>query len=1123
MHLKHIALLCGLLAAGPAFAQAPNFRMISSPVVNSDNTVTFNYRNDNAKSVSVDVQFAGTHEMTRDADGVWTITLGPAAPDIYPYCFKVDGISVMDPSNPDWFPNEGFKNSLLDIRGQGEPLVHALKDVPHGAVDYVNYYSHTMGLYANAIIYTPPFYDQHPEKKYPVMFLISGTTDTEEVYYKVGKMNLILDNLIAEGKAKEMILVLPYGNPIKYFPSGTSMWAMGDMFGRDLVEDLLPYVESNYRTIQDRHHRGIGGFSRGGNQGLAIGLTNLDKFSYLCSYSSFTSMDLPGVYDDPELLNKKIHLFWLGVGTDDFLYGNAKEYMDFLDSKGIDNIKIFTDDKFGHTWMNAKYWLDRSFRLLFQEEPVPETEKIGPVRPKPVTPANSSWSPRGRASRPSGDEQRLTPEVMARLFPMGVVSPEYNADGSVTFRFQAENAEKVELECQMFQGTRPMVKDQRGVWTITVKPDVPDIYPYCFQVDGTQVADPNNMFIFPNESFKYSLADVRGPVPAVQDLQDVPHGKVAYRYYHSDVYGFDRCMCVYTPAGYDPAGDEKLPVLYLIHGMTDTYETWFKVGHVNNIMDNLINAGLAERMVVVMPYANPAPEMAKRGIVGGFNFMGTDSFTSEIIDEVMPFVESNYNVLTDPAHRAIAGFSLGGRQTMACGLANPDKFNWVCAFAPAIFGEEYKANFENGTYASLDEVRSNLKLFFLGTGKDDFLIEASRGLHDYLLKNDMPHVFYNPAGGHTWMNCRDYIELVARRLFREEGAPASSNINANGYPRIMDDNSVVFKFRGPADASPVVDLCGKKYSMLRDPEGFWTCRTDPQVPGFHYYALELDGVSVCDPASETYYGCGREFSAIEIPEPGCELFEMQDVPHGQVRELNYYSELTKSWRPILVYTPAGYEKGNKKYPVVYIHHGGGEDHRGWMNQGRVANIIDNLVAAGEAKEMIVVSVNSNVPSRIGMAGGYNWAGMQPYREELVENIIPFVEKTFRVKKDRRSRAMCGLSMGGGQSFYIGLRSPELFANVGLFSSGIFGGIAGASNFDLEAEVPGMLSATGEFNSNLDNFFISCGEQDPRIEHTRAMVKKMKNAGVEVEFASYPGDHEWQVWRKSFAEFARMLF
>lgn len=356
-----------------------------------------------------------------------------------------------------------------------------------------------------------------------------------------------------------------------------------------------------------------------------------------------------------------------------------------------------------------------------------------------------------------------------------------------------------------------------------------------------------------------------------------------------------------------------------------------------------------------------------------------------------------------------------------------------------------------------------------------------------------------------------------------DSKPLSTNINQNGYPRLLPDNSVAFRLRAPEAQKVQIDLCGKKYDMKRSDDGWWSVTSQPQVPGFHYYNLIVDGVSTADPASESFYGCSRMSSAIEIPEEGCEVFEPQNVAHGQMRELTYFSKYTNSWRPVFVYTPASYEKGNKAYPVVYIHHGGGEDHRGWAEQGRTANIMDNLIAKGEAKEMIVVCVNSNVPQKAGSRGGYSWEGMQAYKTELTENIIPFIEKTFRTKTDAKNRAICGLSMGGGQSFYIGLRMPELFSNVALFSTGIFGGISGASNFNPEKEIPGIYTNTANFNKGLQTFFISCGEQDPRINYTRTIVQQMKDKGVKVEFDSYPGDHEWQVWRKSFAHYAKMLF
>ena len=343
-------------------------------------------------------------------------------------------------------------------------------------------------------------------------------------------------------------------------------------------------------------------------------------------------------------------------------------------------------------------------------------------------------------------------------------------------------------------------------------------------------------------------------------------------------------------------------------------------------------------------------------------------------------------------------------------------------------------------------------------------------------------------------------------------------------PKLYSDNKVEFTVRAPKAQKVQVDLGGTKYDMQKGEGGVWTVTTKPQVPGFHYYSLIIDGVSVADPASPSFYGCSRWSSAIEIPEEGMDDFEVQAVKHGEVRTVYYFSNVENAWRPLMIYTPANYDAVKVPLPVVYIQHGGGEDHRGWMEQGRTAQIMDNLIAKGKAKPMVIVSSNSNVRSLNGGFGsGYSWEGMQTFRKELLENIIPFVEKNYKVRKDHKGRAMCGLSMGGGQSFYIGLRDPEVFANVGVFSTGMFGGIRGASNFDLEKEVPGILTDTHTFNKNFDVFFMTCGEQDPRIEYTRNIVKQMRNKNVNVRFNSYPGDHEWQVWRKSLHEFVQYLF
>lgn len=366
------------------------------------------------------------------------------------------------------------------------------------------------------------------------------------------------------------------------------------------------------------------------------------------------------------------------------------------------------------------------------------------------------------AQTPGG---RMDGAVIARLFPQGVNSPEINNDGSVTFRFQGPNAQKVELNCQMFEGNKPMEKDEKGVWSITVTPEKPDIYPYCFIVDGTQVADPQNPEIFPNEGFKNSIVDVKGPQPTMQDVQKVPHGKVTYKYYHSDL-GFDRPMCVYTPAGYNPAEKTKYPVLYLIHGMTDTYETWWKVGRANVILDNLIAQGLAKKMIVVMPYANPYPEMQRRKLTDRYDPMNTEIVVKEIINNIKPYIESNYNVYTDADNRAVAGFSLGGRQTLATGLGHPELFHYVCAFSPAIFGNEWNTNFDNGTYSAPEKINKEVKYLWVSCGTADGLCSASRGLDTSLTEKGIKHTAHFSDGGHTWMNCRDYLETIAQKLFK---------------------------------------------------------------------------------------------------------------------------------------------------------------------------------------------------------------------------------------------------------------------------------------------------------------------------------------------------------------------
>ena len=546
-------------------------------ITNADGTVTFQYKNDQAKEVLVDVQFAGRKAMQKDAKtGLWTVTLGPVAPDMYPYCFVVDGVSIMDPDNPQYFPNEGFKNSLLEIKSK-DGLPHDIKNVPHGTMEYIHYYSKSLGGTNNAIVYLPPNYMMSRDKKYPVFYLISGTTDTEEVYYKVGRVNYILDNLLAQKAAKEMIIVLPYGNPTKLLVASAANGAPqtrfgGDVFSKDLINDLMPYIEKNYRTINNKDHRAIGGFSRGGNQALFNGLNNLDKFSYLCSYSSFTSTDIAGVYDNAEDTNKKIRLFWLGVGTDDFLYGNARDYMEFLDTKGIRSVKEFTNDKFGHTWMNAKYFLTKTLPLLFNKKAAEAAMAAG--EPAPAK---------------TGKEQQFTAGVMARLFPRPIISPEYTEDG-IIFRFKAPDAKKVELECEMLPENVAMERDSDGVWSVKLNEYLFETFKYCFVVDSMQVTDPSNMYISPDEGFKYSIADNPKSPFNFASQGEMDHGRVSYDLERNTAFYISGNMRM----GVMPAFIQLIPV------KGESVESWFKVGGADAITDRLIADGNAKPCMITV-------------------------------------------------------------------------------------------------------------------------------------------------------------------------------------------------------------------------------------------------------------------------------------------------------------------------------------------------------------------------------------------------------------------------------------------------------------------------------------------------------------------------------------------
>jgi enterochelin esterase-like enzyme len=345
----------------------------------------------------------------------------------------------------------------------------------------------------------------------------------------------------------------------------------------------------------------------------------------------------------------------------------------------------------------------------------------------------------------------------------GFVSPEIRKDRTVTFRFQAPNAKDVKLSTQFINSQQSMTKDDQGLWSITLGPVEPDIYPYSFIVDGIQVADPKNSWIFPNEGFQNSVIEIPSENPQVYSITNTPHGTLSYRYYYSKELGM-RPILIYTPPGYEQSLNEKYPVFFLLHGTTDTEETWTKVGRANIILDNLIAQGKAKPMIIVMPYGRAFPLISK-GSGSLRNWDNLQEFQKDFKSYILPFVEKNYRVRTDREGRAIAGFSGGGGTSLYIGLGNPDLFAYVCGYAPGMLKEEFERN-NAIPFANPELTNNRLKLFWLGIGKEDGLYGVYQEYVKVLEEKKIKHQTFITTGGHTWMNCKKFLNETAQLLFK---------------------------------------------------------------------------------------------------------------------------------------------------------------------------------------------------------------------------------------------------------------------------------------------------------------------------------------------------------------------
>jgi enterochelin esterase-like enzyme len=346
-------------------------------------------------------------------------------------------------------------------------------------------------------------------------------------------------------------------------------------------------------------------------------------------------------------------------------------------------------------------------------------------------------------------------------------SPEVAPDRTVTFRLAAPKATEVALTGEFMKGSKPLEKNEKGVWSLTIGPLEPEIYYYNLTIDGVRTTDPGNPDVKTGSTpgTISSILEVKGEHPFFFDGQQVPHGEIHTNWYHSKALGALRRLTVYTPPGYGETSNTRYPALYLFHGANADETAWTRLGRVNLILDNLLAARKTKPFVVVMPFGYGVPPGTTRAAPGGGPSENDVLFGRDLIEDVIPFVQSRYRVSPDRTQRAIAGLSMGGGQSLTIGLNHLDLFAYVAGFSAALRPAEFPKTFA-GVAAAPQVTNEKLRLLWIGCGKDDSLMPPARAFDEFLTQRQVKHTFHESEGAHTWMVWRRYLNELAPLLFQ---------------------------------------------------------------------------------------------------------------------------------------------------------------------------------------------------------------------------------------------------------------------------------------------------------------------------------------------------------------------
>jgi enterochelin esterase-like enzyme len=666
-----LVLLVLLTLASDATAQFPRRERtpndtLRSTEVNDDRRVTFRIYAPQADEVTISGDWMGQglgtdRELSKDDEGVWSINVGPLPPDFYSYSFTVDGVKTLDPKNPAIKQGINSLDNMFFLPGE-EARFQETQAVPHGTIRQVWYDSNTLNMQRRMHVYTPPGYDSTSEN-YPVLYLLHGGGDEDSGWSTIGRAGFILDNLLAARKAKPMLIVMPNGSlPRPEFrseegrqPTPEQLAArraeLQNRFTRELVGDIVPFVEKNFRVQAEPQGRALAGLSMGGGQTLQVLTTHPDQFAYVAIWSAGLFGGNADEWEQrnedflaqADQVNDSVEWLEIVVGDQDFALNGSQALSEVFKKHGIEHDLRITGG--GHTWINWRQYLHTLAQRLFVEgdvnDPADETAASAPGT------ANSSEDPSvGRA--PEGFDVRR---------------------------------------------------------------------------DGLD----------------------RGKIETIE--------------YDSKTVGIPRKMVIYTPPGY--SAEKEYPVLYLLHGIGDTETGWHEKGSADVILDNLHADGKVAPMIVVMPNGRATAAPPPENVFDRSQFAAFANFEHDLLRDVIPYVEANYSVKADHEHRALAGLSMGGGQSLNFGLANLDTFAWVGGFSSA----------PNTTRATelIDDpaaVREKLRLLWVSCGDRDRLMDISRSFHEALENMEIPHIWHVDSGGHTWDVWKNDLYLLARRLFR---------------------------------------------------------------------------------------------------------------------------------------------------------------------------------------------------------------------------------------------------------------------------------------------------------------------------------------------------------------------